>query len=178
MTAVDAPDSPPDSMIALVLEAARRSPCRSKRGAVVYATSCGSPIVEGVGFNGPPAGAPCPGREVCAGTCGQRSVHAEVRALRQSGWPRYGGPSTLVHVELASGGGVLACGGPGCWQCSREILDVGFIGGVWLYEAGVQLLTQVLATATPITVQAGAAWRRYTAEEFHRVTLARCGMVP
>jgi len=168
---------PPESVIKRALELAAKSPCRSKRGVVVFATSCGLPIFEGEGFNGPPSGAPCPGRSVCAGTCGQRCVHAEVRAIRRAGWPRYGGPSELVHVELATDGSVVACDGPGCWQCSREILDVGFVAGVWLYEVDRRLDDSPEFDGAGVFIES-AAWRRYTAEEFHRVTLRRCGLTP
>lgn len=157
-----------DCHIRTALDAAARSPCRSKRGVALFDPRTGAH--RGSGHNGPPAGRPCPGREVCAGTCGQRSVHAEVRALRDAErlWiPHYGGGGPgeldLVHVELAPDGGVVACDGPSCWQCSREILDVGFVGGVWLYER------DLLGVARPM-------WCRYSADEFYRVTLARCGM--
>ncbi len=158
--------SPPDQIIKLALTTAAQSTCRSKRGVVVYySASVGEPVIEGVGFNGPPRGMPCPGREICSGTCGQRCVHAEIRALRLGG--RNGGnQSELVHVELAADGNVVACDGPGCWQCSREILDVGFVAGVWLYEAVMDSVEYMVA----------GAWRRYTSKEFHRVTLGRCGI--
>jgi hypothetical protein len=172
--------APDDHMIRGALEVAALSPCRSKRGVVIYDPSTGA--FRGAGHNSPPAPFGCPGRAICAGTCGQRSVHAEVRALREAVMYRRHHPAVpldLVHVELAADGGAVACEGPSCWQCSREILDVGFVVGVWLYEAvGARLLEQQLTTATPITVKVGEAWRRYTAEEFHCATLARCGMVP
>lgn len=187
--------APPDQVVKLALETAAQSPCRSKRGVVVYAFSCGEPIIDGVGFNGPPRDAPCPGREVCAGTCGQRCVHAEVRAVRLAGWPRYGGSSELVHVELASTllvqpmgpvsagvteqghewsqtahvtipGAIAACNGPSCPSCAALIADVGFVGGVWLFEVA------------PAGVPLPPRWRRYTAEEFYRTTLVRCEMKP
>lgn len=172
-------NEPSKHLIEHALNAAKRSPCRSKRGVVVFDPT--TEAFRGSGHNGPPSPLTCPGRAICAGTCGQRSVHAEVRALRDAevyrsqGYPP--GPYDLVHVELAADGGVVACDGPGCWQCSREILDVGFVGGVWLYEAVcARLLEQQITTATPITVQVGAVWRRYAAEEFYRVTLERCRM--
>lgn len=191
---------PPDIVVQHALELASQSPCRSRRGVVVWATSCGVPIVEGGGYNGPPRGAPCPGRAVCAGTCGQRCVHAEIRAIRRAGWPRHGGPSELVHVERAVDGGVKPCLGPSCWQCAREILDVGFIAGVWLYEDAQPTLCGAYlgdndATCPQLTCirqlhhdgncdnvtgdpPLAPAWRRYTAEEFYRTTLLRCGMTP
>jgi hypothetical protein len=162
--------TPPDHMIRTALENAAFSPCRSKRGVAIYDPTTGA--FRGAGHNRPPAPFGCPGREICAGTCGQRSVHAEVRALREAAVYRRHHPAVpldLVHVELAADGSVVACGGPSCWQCSREILDVGFVGRVWLYEE------QFGGAAWPGLV---VGWRRYTAEEFHRETLKRCGMVP
>jgi len=160
--------APEQYMIDRALQVAAQSPCRSKRGVALYDMRTGA--FRGAGFNGPPGG--CPGRETCAGTCGQRSVHAEVRALRAA--VEYGihgraeGPWDLIHVELAADGGVVACDGPSCWQCSREILDVGFVGGVWLHEEW----------PTEDGGWTPGIWHRYTPEEFHRVSLQRCGMKP
>ena len=70
---------PPAEIVALASSIARLSPCRSRRGVVLW-----DPLtrtIRGTGFNGPPRLRACPGRDVCAGTCGQRSVHAEVRAI-------------------------------------------------------------------------------------------------
>jgi len=185
---------PDQFMIDHALRVAAGSPCRSKRGVVLYDMQTGA--FRGAGYNGPPRDAPCPGRAVCAGICGQRSVHAETRALRAGevyrtlGHPP--GPYDLIHVELAADGGVVACDGPSCWQCAREVLDVGFVGGVWLYLGVSRCLAcrrfedssdksadrwrRCPECGTDMTPQ--GAWRRYTAEELYRVTLERCGMVP
>lgn len=150
------------------LRVAAQSPCRSKRGVVLFHPTTGA--VRGAGFNGPPIGG-CPGRSVCAGKCGQLSVHAEMRALRAAALylPNYAdgmpdGTWELLHVELAADGGVVACDGPSCVTCSREIADVGFVGGVWLYER------EQWPDATG-GWDGRAQWRRYSAEEFHRTTL-------
>lgn len=126
--------APDQFMIDSALRVAAQSPCRSKRGVALYDMRTGA--FRGAGFNGPPQG--CPGRATCAGTCGKRSVHAEVRALRQA--MLYVSLDDLrnldlIHVELAADGGVVACAGPSCPDCAAQILDVGFVGGVWLYEA-------------------------------------------
>ena len=129
------PAAPDQFLIDSALDIAAQSPCRSKRGVVLYDPTTGA--FRGASHNGPPRSLTCPGRATCAGTCDQRSVHAEVRALRAAEAYRLHhrpGPYDLVHVELAADGSVVACAGPRCWQCSREILDVGFVGGVWLYE--------------------------------------------
>jgi hypothetical protein len=170
---------PEQFMIDRTLQVAAQSTCRSKRGVSIYDMRIGA--FRGSGFNGPPGG--CPGRETCAGTCGQRSVHAEMRALREAAGYIHrhhpDGPYDLIHVELAPDGGVVACEGPRCWQCSREILDVGFIGGVWLYERAGCPYCETGEIAADQQCQRGAGgWRRYTAEEFHRATLLRCGMKP
>lgn len=130
---------PPQGVISRALAVAALSPCRSKRGVAIF--EVGSGVVVGAGRNGPPAPLTCPGRERCAGKCGQLSVHAEMRALRSVDWSKLrffgftvSGGYDMVHVEATEDGGVAACEGPSCWQCSREILDVGVIGGVWLLE--------------------------------------------
>jgi hypothetical protein len=141
----------------------------------------GPGATRGDGSNGPPAELPCPGRQVCTGTCGQRSVHAEVRALRAAAlYTRYhgSGPWDLIHVELGEAGGVVFCSGPSCWQCAREILDVRFVGGVWLYELGVPPDELAEAARNGIACLMRPYWRRYSAAEFYRITLERCGMVP
>ena len=153
--AVAAPSSPPVWVITQALLTARGSPCRSKRGVVIYDPTAGT--CRGSGYNGPPAQFGCPGRDRCRGKCGQLAVHAEVRALRSVVG---GGELDLVHVELAPDGRVVACDGPSCWQCSREIVDARFVAGVWLYEVA----------------PGGAAWRRYSAVEFHCASLERCGL--
>ena len=154
-----------------------------------------SPGTPGLGHNGPPGGA-CPGRGVCAGRCGQLSVHAEVRALREAAvymsMRHSPGPYDLVHVELSTDGGVVACDGPSCLPCAVQILDVGFVGGVWLYLGVSRCLacnrfedsSDKAEERCKRCPECGAdlapegVWRRYTAEEFHRATLERCGMVP
>lgn len=160
--------APDQFMIDCALRAAAHSPCRSKRGVALFDMSTGA--FRGAGHNGPPGGG-CPGRAICAGTCGQRSVHAEVRALREAAvymQHHGGGPWDLIHVELAADGGVVACDGPSCPGCAAQILDVGFVGGVWLYEEW--------------PMDSGGwipgIWHRYSAEEFYRVTMERCGRHP
>ena len=171
--------APAQNIIIRALEVAASSPCRSKRGVVLYDPATGAH--RGSGHNGPPTGRP--GRAICAGTCGQRSVHAEVRALRDAlvYTQHHGvGPCDLVHVELAADGGVVACGGPSCPGCAAQILDAGFVGGVWLYLSAkawrsipIDLLPypgiQFDAAYNPVD-----AWARYTAEEFYAVTMKHC----
>jgi hypothetical protein len=180
-------------VVKLALETAARSPCLSKRGVVAYITGAvdaGVLVIAGAGYNSPPAPFTCPGRARCAGNCGKRCVHAEMRALRAA-TAGLRDELELVHVGLAADGGVVACDGPSCWQCAREVLDVGFVAGVWLYlrlhrcmacrrfedstEADDRC-SRCPECGSALTVT--GVWRRYTAEEFYRVTLERCGMAP
>jgi hypothetical protein len=171
------PQQPPTWAIQLALEAAANSPCRSKRGVVTYYEDPGVDgrpgVVVGTGHNGPPAPLTCPGRARCAGLCGQISVHAELRALRFR--PAVGVLVDLVHVELGPDGGVVACDGPRCAQCSREILDVGFVAGVWLYEL-VRTPDESEQLAGSGVFVERPTWRRYAAQDFHATTLARLGL--
>jgi deoxycytidylate deaminase len=125
--------SPPAWAIMRAEGAASLSPCsQSKRGVVLYRHPPGEAAeLYGTGYNGPPAGFTCPGRERCGDSCGKRCVHAEMRAIRGIEQPGL----DLVHVKLGPDGHVTPGGPPSCWQCSREIFDVGFVAGVWLYEA-------------------------------------------
>lgn len=156
------------------LRLAANSPCRSKRGVALFNMRNGA--YRGGGNNGPPRGQPCPGREVCAGTCGIRCVHAEIRALREAlqTYERYHDLSDidLIHVELAADGGVVACDGPSCPGCAAQILDAGFVQGVWLYERIGRM------EARPEEQVTLARWRRYSAQEFYDITLERVARKP
>lgn len=173
-------ETPDTFMIDHALRVAALSPCRSKRGVVLYDLRIGA--FRGQGFNGPPQG--CPGRSVCAGTCGKRAVHAEIRALREatkyiaSGHPV--GPYDLIHVEIAADGGVVACSGPSCPGCAAQILDFGFVGSVWLYEINSTcpacqreegFLTLGVHSSGLGCTYAVPRWRRYTASEFYETAL-------
>jgi hypothetical protein len=127
---------PPEWVVDLARQVATWSPCRSKRGVVVFDPSDPGAIAHTTGHNGPPFPLTCPGRPICAGLCGQISVHAESRALHAigTGSTKVRSRLDLVHVELTPGSDVVACDGPSCLSCSKEILESG-LGGVWLYEA-------------------------------------------
>lgn len=177
---------PEPFMIAKTLSVAAQSPCRSKRGVSLF--NCRTGAFRGSGFNGPPRGAPCPDRDVCAGACGQRCVHAEMRALRDAAvWARYHQMDDieLIHIELTDDGGVKPCSGPSCWQCAREVLDVEFVQGVWLYEEpqpthveSLESFGRWLSGEGQLKPSGSPAWRRYSAEEFYSATLRNCGMKP
>jgi hypothetical protein len=165
----------PDACHILTAEvAAARSPCaKSKRGVALFDPDTGAH--RGEGWNGLPGGALCPGLSVCGSNCNKLCVHAEVRALRmRDRYAANGHPSSglhLLNVKLGADGHVTPGGPPSCWQCSREILDVGFVAGVWLFELGVPPDEMADAARRGIAVLMWPLWRYYTAEEFHRVTL-------
>lgn len=153
--------SPPTWAIELAKQEAACSPCRSKRGVVVYSNPYDRttpPCLYGSGFNSPPNGE-CPGRAVCAGKCGRMSIHAEMRALRGIELPLV--PMVyLVHVELTPDGtGIVACAGPSCEQCSKHILAAGFVRFIWLYEA----------------TSLGGKWVARSPLELHRTTMKNVG---
>ena len=197
---------PPQSMIDAAIGEATRSPCaKSQRGVVLYRLvqyegRGGHAYFIGSGHNGPPDDGACDGSAACREFCGRRCVHAEVRAIRAAIWLRGDGVSDLeaIHVKVADGK-LAAGGGPSCWQCSREVLDVG-LAGFWLYEQVPCRCVAYYATcpecpeasaSRPITVHHGCGlhdeggiikgavtgrWARYTAAEFHAATLKACGM--
>lgn len=135
---------PPQSIIALAEAMAMQSPCaKSKRGAVLFKKSEFAEEVYGSGFNGQPPPFTCTGTDRCRELCGKLCEHAEGRAIRQaegsiavtSGHAEAVGGLELVHVKIGNDGRLVSGGPPSCWQCSRAILDCGFVAGVWLYEA-------------------------------------------
>lgn len=156
---------PPIWAVEIAIEEARKSPCaKSKRGAVAFSDdgSRAGRLLFGVGCNGPALGG-CDGSEACKASCGKRCVHAEARAIRGAA----GATCDVVHVKIDERGELAAGGGPSCWQCSRDILDAG-ISGVWLYERHGGNDGELFLVVD--------RWRYYTAAEFHRLTMAACGI--
>jgi len=165
-------NAPPEYAIDTARRAALESPCqKSKRGVALFNRETADLIVRnggmyrtmiaGTGFNGPPPGFICDGSEACRADCGKFCVHAEVRGIRAAGILDDVGDLELVHVKVV-GGLVVDSGPPSCWQCSREVLDVG-LRGVWLFEQ-------------PVDRTAAPGWRYYTAHDFHCATLMHCGI--
>jgi deoxycytidylate deaminase len=137
----------------LAIEASGWSPCRSKRGVVIFRD--GNVVSHGHNFK--PEGFACDGSEVCKATCRAEAVHAEQDALMAADWGARG--AELLHVKSVDGA-LVASGGPSCVQCSKLILACG-VAGIWLYHAD--------------------GWQRYDATEFHRLSLAaeaRAGQEP
>ena len=134
---------------------------KSKRGAVIF-----SPYHEHViaaGYNSPPDGFLCDGSDACRASCGKVAVHAEQAALLNCiTLRRPSADMEMLHTKVERVGGewVSVRGGPpSCAACSKLIVAAN-ISHMWLIEDrdGV---------ATPV---------RYTAAEFHQLTLANCGL--
>lgn len=179
---------PPPAVILDAESAARRSPCaKSKRGAAIYAPRHSYRTLA-TGHNGPPGAMSCTGSDACRAACGRRCAHAERRALDEilvsfgvaSGTGDGLGPSgaahlDIVHVKIGPDSRVVAGGPPSCAQCAVSILDVG-IGGVWLCELGTPPEELAVAARDGIAVLMRPFWRRYTGEEFYRVTCHNRGL--
>lgn len=138
------------------VEAARFSPCaKSQRGVVIWRP--GFPLMSTcrVGFNHPPEPFKCDGSQLCRESCNKLCVHAEQAALLQFAAE---GLSTdgchMLHVKVVQGEPVVS-GPPSCWQCSRMLLSARLEAMWLLHEEGL---------------------RRYSPQEFHRLTLLSCGL--
>lgn len=134
---------PPAHLVEFAVEQAMHSPCRSKRGSVIF---LGDDIVSH-GYNYRPLVA-CDGSPDCKATCRQTAVHAEQVALLAAGSSR-AWCADMLHVK-AIDGKLVPSGGPSCVQCSKLGLVAG-IAGIWLYHED--------------------GWRRYSGEEWHRLSL-------
>jgi deoxycytidylate deaminase len=124
--------------------ATKNSPCRSKRGVVIW--NNGRFVSRG--WNDQPRGFVCDGSELCKATCGKTAVHAEQMALVAGNGSQFLG-SELLHVKTVNGVAVPS-GKPSCLECSKLILCSG-ISAIWLLHVG--------------------GLRKYLAAEFHRLTL-------
>lgn len=137
------------------IESARCSPCaKSKRGVVIWREGWPHYVT---GFNSPPHPHQCDGSEACRSNCAKLCVHAEADALISLFGTNVPGPAgcDMLHVKVQQEGLAVASGEPSCWQCSRLILRAR-IRRVWLLQ--------------------DQGLRSYGAQEFHRLTLANCGL--
>lgn len=135
--------------LAAAVIAAQRSPCaKSKRGVVIFSRTHG---LLGRGWNAPPLPFRCDGSAACRANCNKLAVHAEMAALHDllREGTRDKGDLEMLHVKVIEGVPV-ASGAPSCWQCSREVVASGIRWFWLLHEAGL---------------------RRYSAEDFHAITL-------
>lgn len=148
-------EHPAPSSVALqtAVQQSLRSPCQSKRGAVVYLPRTDQ--IFGRGYNRMPPGFVCDGSDTCKATCRRDAVHAEQMALLMAGAQNCIG-CDLVHIKTLDGWPVES-GGPSCIECAKMILAAG-IAGVWLFEAH--------------------GWRRYNTAEFYLLSVSSVTTVP
>lgn len=135
---------PPAEAVGKAILASRMSPCRSKRGAVVFKGD----VVFTLGCNHQAAPFECDGSLNCKTTCRTTAVHAEQAALSVCELRAHG--CELLHVKTVDGE-LVPSGPPSCVECSKLAVAFG-IAGVWLYHSG--------------------GWMRYEAHEFHRCSMA------
>lgn len=204
-------DRPPTRVIREAVRVANLSPCdKSKRGVVLYNEPsfdrwASSPqlahlenLTLSTGFNGPPPGFKCLGRNKCGSDCARVCLHAEDRAIRGAASLSDITDHVLVHVKAVNGE-LVPGGPPSCEACSKVIADVG-IRAVWLFEATRwhdELRCQACYEVTVIEQGRGTTgvcakcdrigkflnlgqrvydlasgeWRRYEAAMFHLTTL-------
>lgn len=131
-----------------------QSPCRSKRGAVIFHPDYCATVI-GVGCNGPAVPFICDGSEACKSTCRRTAVHAEQSAIiaAKDYWSLLP-DSSMLHIKVVDGAPVPS-GPSSCLECSKLILASG-IGWMWLFQEG--------------------GWRRYSAAEFHAASARHHGI--
>lgn len=134
---------PPPQHVREAIEQAMLSPCQSKRGAVVFRGD----TLDGSGHNDLVAPFACDGSDACKRTCRHSAIHAEQAAMIEARGYCHG--AELLHVKVV-GGSLVPSGGPSCVQCSKLAVEA-CISGVWLYHAD--------------------GWKRYEAQEFHRLSV-------
>jgi deoxycytidylate deaminase len=137
--------TPPAHIVELAVQVAGWSPCRSKRGVVIFDRD-GNFITNG--HNHKPQGFACDGSEACKATCRRDAIHAEQYALLKAGTEARG--AELLHVKAVDGQ-LVPSGGPSCVECSKLAIAAG-ITGVWLYHVH--------------------GWQRYPIVNFHNESLA------
>jgi deoxycytidylate deaminase len=142
---------PPAEVIHLAITQATLSPCRSKRGAVIFRDT----RIIAHGYNYKPRGFDCDGTEACKATCRVEAVHAEQSALMLAlATTMTVRGADLVHVKAVADQ-LVPSGPPSCVQCSKLLLVAG-ISGVWLFHDH--------GTDAP-------GWEWYDAHRFHALSL-------
>ena len=142
-TAAENKPEPPGIVIEAAVQMSKLSPCRSKRGSVIFR---GDDLVA-QGYNFKPRGFDCDGSIECKATCRVGAIHAEQFALLVAGLKAV--DAEMLHVKTVAGR-LVPSGGPSCPQCSKLALAVG-VKAMWLYHAD--------------------GWRRYETTEWHRLSL-------
>lgn len=142
----DAPDRladrPSQAVVDKAIIEAMRSPCISKRGAVVFNGS----VVVARGHNHQVEPLMCTSDAACKQSCRYSAIHAEQAALLRAG--RHAQGREMLHVKAVNGV-LVPSGVPSCQACSRLIVFAG-ITRMWLYHDN--------------------GWKAYDASEFHRLS--------
>jgi deoxycytidylate deaminase len=135
------------------LEASLNSPCKSKRGVVIWDREFG---LISTGYNAPPNPKNCDCSDACKLNCSKTAVHAEQLAILniKDTLSKYNNPE-MLHVKSVDGKPVFS-DKPSCHECSKLLLKVG-IKYMWLYRA--------------------EGFTKYDSKEFHRQTLINCNLV-
>ena len=143
----------PEEALKHATAAGRLSPCaKSKRGVVIWTRQGG---LYADGWNHPPEGFQCHGDDACRAACGKVSIHAEMDAILKAGRRGIGiMGKDMLHVKVVDGKAVPS-GPPSCVYCSKHLILAGLAGMWLLHEDGL---------------------RRYTVEDFHRLTLEHLGL--
>ncbi len=110
------------------------SPCRSKRGAVVF----GKSGIVSTGYNHPPQQMVCDRSDRCKKTCGRTAIHAEQHAIIEVIGGGDLSDSGIMHVKTVDGQPV-GSGPPSCLECSKLILEAGFRSMYLVHDFGFPL---------------------------------------
>ena len=137
--------NPPDEVVTLAVQSSLHSPCRSKRGCVIW----NDWEIISSGFNHQPSPVTCDGSDQCKSSCRQTAIHAEQSAVLNGLPSHFFSFASMLHVKTVNGL-IVASGPPSCLECSKLILETG-ISFMWLFHAN--------------------GWKQYTAVEFHTETL-------
>jgi deoxycytidylate deaminase len=140
-------DAPPEHIVRFAVEAAARSPCRSKRGAAIWNPAVAGSLIS-LGYNRQIAPFTCDGTDKCKSHCRQTAIHAEQAALLDADGSVAG--MEMLHVKVVDGA-LVPSGVPSCVACSKLIAAVR-LEAMWLYQAD--------------------GWRRYDVEDFHLRSVA------
>lgn len=140
----------PDWALRQATKVAIKSPCKSKRGVIIWHREYG---ILSSGWNSPPKPFECDGTDTCKANCAKTAVHAEQAAILNFSYPNINlNECDMIHVKVVDGEAVVS-EKPSCWQCSKLILASG-LKSMWLFQ------------------KEGLV--EYSAEDFHNKTLINC----
>lgn len=125
--------------LGFAIEAAKLSPCQSKRGVAIWNSSG----LVSVGWNDQIEPFKCDRSEKCKRSCYKTALHAEQKAILDAGERTRG--AFMLHIKVQDGKPVTSMG-PSCPECSKLILASG-ICQMWLFH--------------------DHGWMSYTPEKFH-----------